>query len=231
MKTLMSKFLGLVLSSAILLPTAFASDSAVADDHSSAVSFNVGYMSEYWYRGAYQAESSMSFGVDYEAGMMYLGMWGADVGDAAGSGAGTEIDLYAGINFEFMVPMYVGVTGYYYTDNFDRDYEEINIGMDFGLFAIDAVPYGSYKSDGAGTASSDYGHFMITVPLGMIDYSYMTFTGGTLHYAAHEISHSTTIGGVDFTATIGANNDGGAGASPNSNQNTTYANFSLGYSF
>ena len=27
------------------------------------------------------------------------------------------------------------------------------------------------------------------------------------------------------------NNDGGAGASPNSNQNTTYANFSLGYSF
>ena len=66
-------------------------------------------------------------------------MWGADVGDAAGSGAGTEIDLYAGINFEFMVPMYVGVTGYYYTDNFDRDYEEINIGMDFGLFAIDAV--------------------------------------------------------------------------------------------
>ena len=60
MKTLMSKLLGLVLSSAILLPSAFASDSAVADDHSSAVSFNVGYMSEYWYRGAYQAESSMS---------------------------------------------------------------------------------------------------------------------------------------------------------------------------
>ena len=111
---------------------------------------------------------------------------GADVGDAAGSGAGTEIDLYAGINFEFMVPMYVGVTGYYYTDNFDRDYEEINIGMDFGLFAIDAVPYGSYKSDGAGTASSDYGHFMVTVPLGMIDYSYMTFTGGSLHYAAQK---------------------------------------------
>ena len=43
MKTLMSKLLGLVLSSAILLPSAFASDSAVADD-SSAVSFNVGYM-------------------------------------------------------------------------------------------------------------------------------------------------------------------------------------------
>ena len=158
-------------------------------------------------------------------------MWGADVGDAAGSGAGTEIDLYAGINFEFMVPMYVGVTGYYYTDNFDRDYEEINIGMDCGLFAIDAVPYGSYKSDGAGTASSDYGHFMITVPLGMIDYSYMTFTGGSLHYAAHEISHSTTIGGVDFTATIGANNDGGAGATQNSDQETGYATLSLSYSF
>ena len=33
-------------------------------------------MSEYWYRGAYQAESSVSFGADIEMGSMYIGTWG-----------------------------------------------------------------------------------------------------------------------------------------------------------
>ena len=31
------------------------------------------------------------------------------------------------------VPMYAGVTGYYYSDNFDGDYEEYNIGADWAL--------------------------------------------------------------------------------------------------
>ena len=204
---------------------------AVAEEGGMSVSYNVGYMSEYWYRGAYQAESSMSFGADVEMGSMYLGMWGADVSDGAGSGAGTEIDLYAGYNFELMsIPMYVGVTGYYYTDNFDRDYEEVNFGGDFGMFSFDAAVLGSYKSD-ADNASSDYGHFTLTVPLGMLDYSYQTFTGGALHYMTHELNYSTSVSGIDLGATVGRNNDGGAGASPNSNQNTTYANFTIGYSF
>ena len=57
---------------------------------------------------------------------------GADV-DAAGRCQNTDIDLL-GYNFELMgIPMYVGVTGYYYSDNFDRDYEELNIGGDFGF--------------------------------------------------------------------------------------------------
>ena len=173
----------------------------------------------------------MSFGADIEMGSMYIGMWGADVSDAAGAGAGSEIDLYAGYNFELMsIPMYVGVTGYYYTDNFDQDYEEVNFGGDFGMFSFDAAVLGSYKSK-PGTASSDYGHFTLTVPLGMLDYSYQTFTGGSLHYATHELSYSASVNGIDLGATLGRNNDGGAGATPNSNQNTTYANFTIGYSF
>ena len=69
---------------------------------------------------------------------MYIGMWGADVSDAQEQ-ASSEIDLYAGYNFELMsIPMYVGVTGYYYTDNFDQDYEEVNFGGDFGMFSFDA---------------------------------------------------------------------------------------------
>tara|TARA_B100001248_G_scaffold204708_1_gene158835 strand:+ start:35 stop:730 length:696 start_codon:yes stop_codon:yes gene_type:complete len=231
----MRKFIKSTLSvalAALMSVSMFAhAGEAVAEEGGMSVSYNIGYMSEYWYRGAYQAESSMSFGADVEMGSMYVGMWGADVSDAAGAGSGTEIDLYAGYNFELMsIPMYLGVTGYYYTDNFDRDYEEVNFGGDFGMFSFDAAVLGSYKSD-ADNASSDYGHFTLTVPLGMLDYSYQTFTGGSLHYATHELNYSTSVSGIDLGATLGRNNDGGAGASPNSNQETTYANFTIGYSF
>ena len=231
MKKLIKSSLSVALAALMSVSMLSHAGEAVAEEGGMSVSYNIGYMSEYWYRGAYQAESSMSFGADIEMGSMYIGMWGADVSDAAGAGAGSEIDLYAGYNFELMsIPMYVGVTGYYYTDNFDRDYEEVNFGGDFGMFSFDAAVLGSYKSK-PGTASSDYGHFTLTVPLGMLDYSYQTFTGGTLHYMTHELSYSASVNGIDLGATLGKNNDGGAGASPNSNQNTTYANFTIGYSF
>ena len=231
----MRKFIKSTLSvalAALMSVSMFAhAGEAVAEEGGMSVSYNIGYMSEYWFRGAYQAESSMSFGADVEMGSMYIGFWGADVSDAAGAGSGTEMDLYAGYNFELMsIPMYVGVTGYYYTDNFDQDYEEVNFGGDFGMFSFDAAVLGSYKSK-PGTASSDYGHFTLTVPLGMLDYSYQTFTGGTLHYATHELNYSTSVNGIDLGATLGRNNDGGSGASPDSNANSTYANFTIGYSF
>ena len=44
------------------------------------VSYNVGYVSEYYYRGFYQSKSSASAGVDYEEGGLYVGVWTADVG-------------------------------------------------------------------------------------------------------------------------------------------------------
>ena len=231
----MRKFIKSTLSvalAALMSVSMFAhAGEAVAEEGGMSVSYNIGYMSEYWYRGAYQAESSMSFGADVEMGSMYVGMWGADVSDAAGAGSGTEIDLYAGYNFELMsIPMYLGVTGYYYTDNFDQDYEEVNFGGDFGMFSFDAAVLGSYKSD-ADNATSDYGHFTLTVPLGMLDYSYQTFTGGSLHYATHELNYSTSVSGIDLGATLGRNNDGGSGAAPDSNANSTYANFTIGYSF
>ena len=52
---------------------------AVADDHASSVSYNVGYMSEYWYRGYYMAEAAVSFGADAEMGNFCVGTWWADV--------------------------------------------------------------------------------------------------------------------------------------------------------
>ena len=48
------------------------------------------------------------------------------------------------------IPMYAGVTGYYYSDNFDGDYEEYNIGADMGFMSIDAAIDGDYELANAG---------------------------------------------------------------------------------
>ena len=33
----------------------------------------------------------------------------------------------------------LGITGYFYSDNFDGDYQELNIGGDFGFMSVDAA--------------------------------------------------------------------------------------------
>ena len=228
MKKILKNTLASILLITMSISTVHASE-ALSEEGSSGISYNFGYMSEYWFRGVYQAESSVSFGADYEAGNFYLGTWWADVDK------GMEADVYFGYNFGVLgIPSYIGMTGYYYTDDFDRDYEEVNVGMDFGVFAIDAVVNGNYESGGASwVASSDYGHITLTVPLSEnLAFSYQTFTGGTLHTMTHEIQYSKNISGVDVGLTIGANNDSGRGTTAaNSNQETTYANFTLGYAF
>ena len=50
-----------------------------ASNANAEVSYNVGFASEYYYRGILQKSSSGSAGMDYEQGGLYLGTWAADV--------------------------------------------------------------------------------------------------------------------------------------------------------
>ena len=77
-----------------------------------ALSANVGFSSDYFYRGIPQGTSSASGGLDFTVSKIYLGTW------AAGVAAGNEVDVYAGVGHEvddFSVS--VGGTGYFYTDD------------------------------------------------------------------------------------------------------------------
>lgn len=107
-------------------------------------SANIGWASDYIFRGFYQEDSSASAGVDYETSGFYIGTWWADVGD------GLEQDLYFGYgggNDDF--GWSIGFTGYYYTENtFDDTYQEINLGITAGGFAAD-VALGEYDNFGS----------------------------------------------------------------------------------
>ena len=228
MRKLIKSSLSLALAALMSVSMLSHAGDAVAEDHSSAVSYNVGYMSEYWYRGVYQSESAVSFGADIEMGSMYLGTWWADVDE------GVEYDIYAGFNFELMgLPMYLGATGYYYSDNFDGDYEELNVGVDLGFAAIDYAFAGEYEALTTGV-KSDYEHFTITtgVPMTSLDFTYGTFQDElTGHY--YELSYGATVSGVDVGVVLGRNSDDSTTSSDRSGKenDTTYATFSLGYSF
>lgn len=104
------------------------------------LSANVGWTSEYIFRGVPQKTSSASAGLDLEEGGFYAGTWAADVGD------GLEIDGYLGYTFELDdLSFGIGGTGYYYTGDFDDTYQEINLSVGFANLSLD-VALGQYDN-------------------------------------------------------------------------------------
>jgi len=236
MKKIRENILSIFLTSVFMIPTAFSSESAVAEE-GGALSFNIGFVSEYWYRGVHQSDSSVSFGADYENGGFYAGTWWADVGKGGDGSAngGLEHDYYAGYGFSAMgMDMYAGFTGYYYTDNFDSDYEEFNLGAAMGPIAIDFAD-GNY--DGSSVTDTGYTYTSIALDLAMIGLP-MTLTAGywggdsSLKGNVYTLDYGTTVSGVDVGLQIGRNDDDiTAGTGGSSTADTTFAVFSLGYSF
>ena len=121
---------------------------------------NIGYASEYHFRGILQKTSSASGGVDYESGGFYIGTWAADVGD------GLEVDGYFGYGTTVGdVDLSIGYTGYFYTGDFDDEYHEINLGAAYGIVSLD-VAIGQYDGDFDPTTAgdqSDYIFYSLTI--------------------------------------------------------------------
>lgn len=128
--------LRLVCAAATL--AAAASGTAVAE-----TSANVGIMSDYIFRGFYQSGATAFAGLDIEVeNGAYFGVWGANLKD------GLEYDVYAGYaGGGETLDWYAGLTGYYYTDEFDDSYEEINLGFSYGFLSVDYA-LGDYNAEG-----------------------------------------------------------------------------------
>ena len=162
----------------LLLRTAVLSTAALPVVSMADMSANIGWVSEYIYRGVYQEDSSAYGGFDFEDDSgFYAGVWGADVG------VGLETDLYfgyggtAGDDFGYSI----GWTGYFYTENdppssptpgFYDTITEINLGISYGIFALD---HAIGEEDGWGTPT-DYTFTTLTIaPEVGPYYSYNTF--------------------------------------------------------
>ena len=156
-------------------------------------SANLGFASEYYYRGIFQESTSASGGIDFDTGGFYAGTWAADVGD------GLEVDGYFGYGFDVgEVDLSVGFTGYYYTGNFDDTYQELNLGAGFGWLTLD-VAIGEYENfDGP---TQDYTFYSLTVEkngfYGKLGGFAQDFEGEYF-----EAGYGTTIAELDFALSV-----------------------------
>ena len=117
-------------------------------------SANIGYNSQYIYRGIFQSSSSANGGLDLNAGGFYLGTWAADVED------GIEIDYYGGYAFDVGDFNFgVGGTIYTYTSDFDDTYKEVNLSASWKFLTFDAA-IGNYKNFDGPTL--DYQFYSVT---------------------------------------------------------------------
>ena len=196
---------------ALLAMSSFAN----ADGHTEvSYSANLGFMSDYIYRGVHQSSSSAMGGFDIEYGSFYLGTWFADLqedGWVAGSHRGFEYDVYAGFGFDITdsVSGYVGYTIYRYTDKgaaaFDDDYDEVNVGVSFAL--TDDISLSLDYSNGENTLTdqSEVDYDILTTT---IEYMGAYFTYGDWGVSEDdtgetdaeyiEIGYSRTVGDFDL---------------------------------
>ena len=178
-------------------------------------SANLGFMSDYMYRGVHQSSSSAMGGFDIEYGNFYVGTWFADLQEGGwgdGSHRGFEYDVYAGFGFDVTdsVSAYLGYTIYRYTDkgpnSFDDDYDEVNVGVSFAL--TDDVSVSLDYSIGENTLTDqsevDYDILITTIEYMGAYFSYGDWgiseddTGETdAEYM--EIGYSRTVGDFDIS--------------------------------
>ena len=161
-------------------------------------SANVGYASEYYFRGILQKNSSASGGFDYESSGFYAGTWAADVGD------GLEVDGYFGYAGEVDEFGYsIGFTGYYYTGDFDDTYQEINLGGSYGIVSAE-VAIGQYDNfDGP---TQDYTYYALTVEQNGFYGKYAGFSqDASGDYL--EFGYGTTISEIDFGVSLIINDE------------------------
>ena len=122
-------------------------------------SANIGWQSDYYFRGIFQKSSSAQGGVDFEKSGFYAGVWAADVGGGS-TGDGLEIDYYLGYGGEAGDFAYgVGYTAYTYTGDFDDTYQEINLSGGFSFVTLD-IAVGEY--DNFGGPKLDYQFYSLT---------------------------------------------------------------------
>ena len=157
------------------------------------VSTNVGFESEYIFRGIAQEKSSASAGLDYSSNGFYVGTWAAQVTD------GLEVDGFFGysgssVNEDFSYNL--GFTGYYYTDDFDDTYEEVNLGFAYKSFSFNSA-FGEYDNFDGDT--QDY--TFISASYGFDSGFYITIGDFSEDFDGRyfELAYGFTFGEVDAT--------------------------------
>lgn len=164
------------------------------------ISANVGFVSEYSFRGIAQSDEQMAlqggFDVSHKSGL-YVGVWGSNVDFNDGDEASVEVDAYGGYAGEIGGVGYdVGLIYYAYPgadSSLDYDFVEaaLELSYDFEVFSVTgSVNYSPEYFAGSGDAQ--YYALGVDVPLPH-DFS---LSG---HVGRQEIDENDEFGTDDYT--------------------------------
>jgi uncharacterized protein (TIGR02001 family) len=149
---------------------------------------NLGYKTDYLFRGVPQSASSAYTGLDFTHGGFYAGTWLADVDN------GVEYDVYGGYNWEFKngLKLTAGGTAYLYTDEFDETYTEVNLKAAYDIFSFEHN-VGKYDIE----PEMDYTFTAFSV--GSTVYAKVGAWGDDFDGSYYEVGYKKTVGDLTFT--------------------------------
>ena len=208
------------INSLVLGATVAASLMGVSGASVAGASANVGFVSDYYFRGVYQASSSASAGLDYEhESGLYAGTWWADVG------TGLETDFYAGYAGEFSEVTYdASFIIYDYTDEFDEKYTELNLKAGYKFVSLEYA-IGEYDTP----VTQDYTFLSIKGEYKDF-YALYGSWGNDFKGSYFEAGYGTEVGGFDLGVAL-INNDKDLDGITAKGDGETTITFSLGKSF
>ncbi|MBP7370387.1 MAG: TorF family putative porin [Arenimonas sp.] len=165
-----------ILAALLLAPAvSFAQEVEVVVEEESNFSANVGFVTDYVFRGISQTSGGTGFfdssaiqgGLDYSFGDsgFYIGTWGSNVNYGVAGGPDLEVDLYAGwnhdlgefVNFDAMLIAYT----YFGADSLygDSNYAELITKFGFGDWVTLTLGYTpDYANSGADVTYANLGN-------------------------------------------------------------------------
>lgn len=193
------------------------------------LSANLGFLSDYYFRGAVQSDATATAGLDYEHDSgLFIGTWAADIGGHGDPAPGIEIDVYAGYSGEAAGFSYtLAYNTFNYTgDAFDTSYDEVYLSAGYGPVSVEFAS-GSHE---ALPADEDYTFMSITGEYESLSLTYASW-GDDMDGDYAELAYGTTVNDIDYGVSIINGDAGTSGTKNNIVTNGTAMVFSLGYSF
>jgi len=150
------------IAATLLIITSFGTAHAVD------ITANGGAVTQYVFRGIPQSDGKAAAqgGLDIVAEGFYAGTWVSQVDTSARTASGDlaatglEYDLYAGYGTDLGdFSLGIGGTGYFYTDDFDENYVELNLFAGWKFISLEYA-IGEYDSS---PIEADYTFFAATV--------------------------------------------------------------------
>ena len=202
----MKKSILTIASLSFAVSSAFVSSASLAQGLAGVegLSGNAGVVSQYFFRGIAQTDTaSASAGLDFESGNFSIGTWAADVQD------GLEIDFYGAYGFETEagLGLSVGFTTYQYTGDFDSAYNEVNLGLSYGIFSL-GYNVGTHEEDkGLGIDESDYDFISVSIEAESGLYATLGSWGQDFEGEYIELGYGTSVGGFDIGVALISNSE------------------------